>query len=1344
MLKYNAKDKLESILVVILLVSSGMMIFDQIFQPVGAPSTWKETSDTDFNKGTLTNVAITGTGSGAALKLVKYGTGDWVLQIPNTKPPASNYHAMASVFGTDKVISVTNGVTWIFDLSDENWTAYTKSPKPSIRRDPAMAGVYNTSWVILFGGMNKPNVYADTWMFNASNGTWINMNPPGSIPSARYVHAMATIYGTDKILLFGGHLGPINSNETWIYDLSANRWTRRRPKNFPSARNYHAMAPIYGTDKVLLYGGWPDNNESWIFDLSDNNWTLLSTKNSPNEKANHGMASIYGDDEVLLFGGREGTKWQTNDTWVFDYSANNWFKKWPGHSPSARTNHDTAMVYGTNKIVLFGGQDKLGALRDTWVYNMTVVELNGNYISKPYDTGGNSSFKSISWQADTPNDTLVKFQMRTSMDSSSLAKQDFVGPNGTTKSYYTSSPDTIWSGHYGDRWVQYKAILKSRNRTTSPSLYDATITYNRWPSTNLVTPVNKSMINYSKPTFSWKFSDIDSARQTAFQVLIDDDIGFNSVDYDSGKQNSNNKQWQFPMGTSYNSIIDGRWYWKVRTKDLDGDWGLFSDPWKLSIDTVAPNSIIKMPQNNGCYKDMDEIYGTAVDVSNGTGIKNVEISIKKLSDDSFWTGSVWSLTQTWLPAVGSASWSYYSDKVSWSSGVQYKVWSRAIDKAKNYEKIGDKKLFVLDFDKPVSVINSPKHNSWLNQLDIINGSAWDKGSGIKQVDLAIIRVDDDNYWQGDCWNITEQWHTASGNNSWWYNSTDVSWSAGDQYNVRSRATDNLLNIERSGSGKLFMYDDVPPEDLVIEINQDDEFTRKTNVVLSLDAIDIHSWVTEMAFSTDNNTWSAWESFEYSRSIELPPGDGIKNVWFKVKDYVDNIAIPVQDSIILDSTPPESLSIVINDDDNFTNSISVNLELAAVDLVSGLDAISFSFDTKTWTDWEPFNITKDLNLTIGDGEKTVYFKVRDRAGNIADHVLDTIILDTTPPHSLSIIINDDEYKTNSSSVTLELYAIDDTSGVAQMMFSTDSVTWTAWESFSTERAFTLPTIDGEKTVYFNVNDHAENIASPVFDIIVLNTTIEVKKNTTVPDDEPIDETPNDRPDEDVPIAIVPDVEPEADKPDGINPVEDESVEDELVVDDFLEIEPDVDQPVVNETADLIPDEDVIPPNRASAEENNWDILIMIIILVIIAMLIFMLVFKRKKKDADEPPDQELESTETSPSSATDKTPTQSEPQPQTPGLKSQHETPQPTLATQSAPIAKPTLAKTQTTSPLTTPATPKLATTQPTLVTPQPKLATPQPTLATITESVPVAKPVPEQSKPEIKTVSEPVSDDEDQ
>jgi len=97
----------------------------------------------------------------------------------------------------------------------------------------------------------------------------------------------------------------------------------------------------------------------------------------------------------------------------------------------------------------------------------------------------------------------------------------------------------------------------------------------------------------------------------------------------------------------------------------------------------------------------------------------------------------------------------------------------------------------------------------------------------------------------------------------------------------------------------------------------------------------------------------------------------------------------------DKVPPTNLTISINNYKNYTTSSAVQLTVSAQDDI-GVTEMAFSNDNVTWSPWENYTTSKSWNLTTGDGEKTVYFNARDKAGNKAEPAMDRIILDTALP------------------------------------------------------------------------------------------------------------------------------------------------------------------------------------------------------------------------------------------------------------------------------------------------------------------------------------------------------------
>lgn len=97
---------------------------------------------------------------------------------------------------------------------------------------------------------------------------------------------------------------------------------------------------------------------------------------------------------------------------------------------------------------------------------------------------------------------------------------------------------------------------------------------------------------------------------------------------------------------------------------------------------------------------------------------------------------------------------------------------------------------------------------------------------------------------------------------------------------------------------------------------------------------------------------------------------------------------------IDVTPPSG-SVVINNNDMYTNTTSVTLGFSASD-ISGVSQVCTS-NTTGCTSWVPYGATKSWSLQSGEGTKTVYAWFQDGAGNTSlEPASDSITLDVTPP------------------------------------------------------------------------------------------------------------------------------------------------------------------------------------------------------------------------------------------------------------------------------------------------------------------------------------------------------------
>jgi len=241
----------------------------------------------------------------------------------------------------------------------------------------------------------------------------------------------------------------------------------------------------------------------------------------------------------------------------------------------------------------------------------------------------------------------------------------------------------------------------------------------------------------------------------------------------------------------------------------------------------------------------------------------------------------------------------------------------------------------------------------------------------------------------------------------------------------------------------------------------------------------------MQFSNDGVTWSGWQAWSPTTAWSLAGGDGMKIVYFRFRDSGANVSAAFGDTITLDGTAPTG-SIAVNAGAANTNSILVTLALSASDAGSGMAQMRFSNNGSNWSAWQPYAASEIWALAAGDGIKTVYVQYRDVVGNVSNFS-DTIRLDTAAPTG-NVTVNAGAAWTNQTAVSLGLSASDSGSGVAQMAFSHDGSSWTAWQPYAASAPWTLLSGDGPKTVYVQFRDNANNVSLAASDSIGLDTAL----------------------------------------------------------------------------------------------------------------------------------------------------------------------------------------------------------------------------------------------------------------
>ncbi len=142
------------------------------------------------------------------------------------------------------------------------------------------------------------------------------------------------------------------------------------------------------------------------------------------------------------------------------------------------------------------------------------------------------------------------------------------------------------------------------------------------------------------------------------------------------------------------------------------------------------------------------------------------------------------------------------------------------------------------------------------------------------------------------------------------------------------------------------------------------------------------------YSAAGLSWDNWENFgtlttaSWSWSFTAPNGDGHYEFYSRAFDeqYNREPAPAAADAVCgVDTQPPAVASVIVNGNASTTNSTSVIITIAATDNTSGVVQMQLSNDNVTWTAWENFDNAKSYALPSGDGNKTVYVRVKDNAG-----------------------------------------------------------------------------------------------------------------------------------------------------------------------------------------------------------------------------------------------------------------------------------------------------------------------------------------------------------------------------
>ena len=287
-----------------------------------------------------------------------------------------------------------------------------------------------------------------------------------------------------------------------------------------------------------------------------------------------------------------------------------------------------------------------------------------------------------------------------------------------------------------------------------------------------------------------------------------------------------------------------------------------------------------------------------------------------------------------------------------------------------------------------------------------------------------------------------------------------------------------FDIEEFGQiilGWTFTPENIPaPVVQYFEINSGASSTTNQNVVLTNTCI--NNPVAYMASETPDFAGANWRPYSVAPIFRLTPQSGSKTVYLKVRNSNGESAV-ASDNITFVTMPIVS-HLRINSGNIYTTNATVTLN--NICLNNPDEFLASENSGFLGATWNAYSQNPQFTLTNISGDKTVYFKVRNLAGE-SSVIFDNINL-TLAPTITGFVINNGDSTTSNRLVTLNSSADNNPS---HYMASEDiNFSNATWRTYSAVPSFFISSPGCEsKSIYFKVRNNAGE-SSTFFDDIIL--------------------------------------------------------------------------------------------------------------------------------------------------------------------------------------------------------------------------------------------------------------------
>jgi hypothetical protein len=228
----------------------------------------------------------------------------------------------------------------------------------------------------------------------------------GAEPPPRALSPIAYDAKSKLFVIFGGDHLDFLTNDTWVFDPTAKRWTKRRPPTAPPPRANHVLKAS-GDGMIVLSGGYTytsstdyvggqyrdQNDGEWVYDIAADTWT---GKGGVAETRVYRTGRLHPD--YYMEGPKPDPK--AFAEWLTSVPVNTWTLTKPPHLPALNRDWGTAVLDPDRDLILrwsgghsaHGGTDVLQYHLKTnrWELTMPVeFPLGQLYSNTDYPEGWN-------------------------------------------------------------------------------------------------------------------------------------------------------------------------------------------------------------------------------------------------------------------------------------------------------------------------------------------------------------------------------------------------------------------------------------------------------------------------------------------------------------------------------------------------------------------------------------------------------------------------------------------------------------------------------------------------------------------------------------------------------------------------------------------------------------------------------------------------------------------------------------------------------------------------------------------------------------------------------------------